>query len=122
MTNAQGNQTVIIDTHTFLWWVVGDPQLSQTAQDIVSDTSNRILLNSASAWEIAIKYSTGKLTLPLPPDIYIPNRMASNRIEALPIEIRHAVPIHFLPPHHKDPFDRILIAQAIVEGIPHRQR
>lgn len=73
---------------------------------------------AASSWEIAIKYSLGKLRLPVPPSQYVPERLARHTIGAMAIEHSHALQVASLPPHHRDPFDRLLIAQAMVEGLP----
>jgi PIN domain nuclease of toxin-antitoxin system len=83
----------------------------------VEDTSNDLFLSAASAWEISIKYALGKLPLPEPPTRYVPSRLELSGTLALPVEIRHAVHVSALPPHHRDPFDRLLIAQAQLENL-----
>jgi PIN domain nuclease of toxin-antitoxin system len=88
-----------------------NPQLSQTVRDIIADSDNTLYLSVASSWEIIIKFNTGKLPLPEPPTQFI-------RFESLAINLPHVLQINTLPDHHKDPFDRILIAQAQVENIP----
>lgn len=110
--------TALLDTHAFLWWVTDDPQLSPTARAAIADPANTILFSVASAWEIAIKAGTGRYTLPERPEIYIPSRVASNGFTVLPIGMAHTLRTYALPPHHRDPFDRILIAQSMVEGVP----
>jgi PIN domain nuclease of toxin-antitoxin system len=107
---------VLLDTHTFLWWVADDPQISVTAKNIIANPDNDIYLSVVSAWEIIIKVGTGKLSLSEPPEIYIPTRIASNQFEILPVQISHILEIHSLPNFHKDPFDRLLIAQSLVEN------
>ncbi|MGB8701337.1 MAG: type II toxin-antitoxin system VapC family toxin [Thermosynechococcaceae cyanobacterium] len=109
---------VLLDTHAFIWWVTDDPQLSDIARDTISNSTNILFLSAASTWEIVIKYRTGKLSLPDKPDQYIPSRLATNQIESLPIQTIHTLQIAGLPDHHKDPFDRILIAQSQVENLP----
>jgi PIN domain nuclease of toxin-antitoxin system len=84
----------------------------------LSDSANELFLSAASAWEIAIKYALGKLALPAPPASYVPSRMKSSGTSGLPIEHVHALHVASLPDHHRDPFDRLLIAQAQVERIP----
>jgi PIN domain nuclease of toxin-antitoxin system len=106
---------VLLDTHTFLWWVADDPQMSVTTKNIIVNPDNDIYLSVISAWEIIIKVGTGKLSLSEPPEIYIPNPIASNQFEILPVQISHILKINSLPNFHKDPFDRLLIAQSLVE-------
>lgn len=83
---------------------------------IIADASNTVLLSSASAWEIAIKYAMGRLPLPVPPSEYVPSRMARSGTSGLPVDHRHALHIANLPLHHRDPFDRLLVAQAQLES------
>lgn len=108
----------LLDTHAFLWWVTDDSRLSSSAQRIITEPSNTLFLSAASAWEIVIKVRLGKLTLPDAPEIYIPNRLELNRFESLPIQIVHALQVTNLPDLHRDPFDRIIIAQSQVEKMP----
>ena len=79
----------LLDTHAFLWWVTNADELSNTVREIITDTDNTILFSVASAWEIVIKFRTGKLSLPEKPEIYIPSRIAANQFQGLPIEINH---------------------------------
>jgi PIN domain nuclease of toxin-antitoxin system len=108
----------LIDTHVFLWWVLDDPQLSTTCREIMSDGENRIYFSAASAWEIAIKAQIGKLPLPEPPSTYVPDRVNRNGFTALPITLDHTLHTYSLPLHHRDPFDRILVAQSELEDLP----
>lgn len=108
----------LLDTHTFLWWVADDSRLSDSARDIIAEPNNTLVLSAASAWEIVIKVRTGKLILPEEPEYYIPSRLASNQFESLPIHLSHALQVSQLPDYHRDPFDRIIIAQSQVEQIP----
>ena len=108
---------ILIDTHIFLWFINNDPQLSLTAKTLL-ESDVELLLSVASLWEIAIKVGTGKMTLPKPFEIFIPEQIQQNEVAILPIAIEHLTYITTLPFHHRDPFDRLLIAQSIVEGIP----
>ena len=85
---------------------------------LVEDAANDLLLSSASSWEIAIKWSLGKLELPEPPEDYVPSRLRSSGVTPIPIEHSHALRVTDLEAHHRDPFDRLLIAQALVEDVP----
>jgi len=108
----------LLDTHTFLWAALDDRRLSSRAADLVADIGNEIYLSAVSVWEVAIKHSRGRLSLPEPPDSYIPSRIAVFGYRPLPVEVAHALRAGRLPPHHRDPFDRMLVAQAQVEGLP----
>ncbi|MBN4002161.1 type II toxin-antitoxin system VapC family toxin [Nostoc sp. 'Peltigera membranacea cyanobiont' 210A] len=108
----------LLDTHAFIWWVTNDPQLSANARNLIADSGNILFLSVVSAWEIVIKNKLGKLTLPEPVEQYIPTRLAINRFESLPIQMSHVLQVASLPNIHRDPFDRILIAQSQVENLP----
>jgi len=108
----------ILDTHTFLWWNTDDARLSDTARKIISDGRNELYLSAASAWEIAIKASRGSLLLPEPPDHYVASRLRLHRVQALPIQLSHALHVYHLPDIHRDPFDRLLIAQSQLDDVP----
>ena len=108
----------LLDTHTFLWWCLGAEQLSPRAHEIIADGNNEIYFSAVSAWEIAIKAGKGRLTLPEKPGRYIASRMNQHRFLALPVQISHTVRVYDLPPHHADPFDRLLIAQCLIESLP----
>lgn len=110
--------TLLLDTHAVLWFVWDDPQLSATAKAAIEDPANRKLLSVASCWEIAIKAGIGKLTLDAPAALFIPRELGRNGFDLLPISLPHATAVETLPQHHKDPFDRLLIAQAQIEAIP----
>jgi PIN domain nuclease of toxin-antitoxin system len=109
---------VLLDTHTFLWWNTEDPRLSTRARQVISDGNNEVFLSAASVWEMAIKAARGRLILPEPPAQYVPSRMGLYRFQPLPVQISHAAHVHDLPPHHNDPFDRLLIAQSQLESLP----
>ncbi|WLT40715.1 type II toxin-antitoxin system VapC family toxin (plasmid) [Synechocystis sp. B12] len=109
---------ILLDTHTFLWFILDDPQLSPQGDRIISDRANTIAISPASYWEIAIKISIGKYSLPESYDTFIEREIATNDFCILPILPKHTSALINLPFHHKDPFDRLLIAQAITENIP----
>lgn len=107
---------LLLDTHALLWFLAGDPRLSTTARAAIEDLGNTRLLSVASAWEIAIKASLGKLNLRGPFHELIPVQLRSNSIQLLPIAPEHLNSLLNLPFHHRDPFDRMLVSQAIVEN------
>jgi PIN domain nuclease of toxin-antitoxin system len=108
---------VLLDTHSWLWMVGDSARLADSSRRLVRDPSNDLFLSAASAWEMAIKYAAGKLRLPQPPAALITQWMAEVRMGALPILHTHALRAGELPLHHRDPFDRLLIAQAQIEGL-----
>jgi PIN domain nuclease of toxin-antitoxin system len=109
---------VLLDTHTFLWWITDDPKLSLRVRGIISDRENEIFISAATGWEIAIKSQIGRLKLPDEPQRFILEQLKINGMKSLPIEMRHALHVSTLPTYHQDPFDRILIAQAQMEDLP----
>lgn len=106
---------VLLDTHTFLWFIAGDSSLSQSARAAIEDLDNNRYLSMASLWEIASKISVRRLELSEPFEILIPKQLADNSIELLGISFDHTALVSSLPFHHRDPFDRLLIAQSKVE-------
>jgi PIN domain nuclease of toxin-antitoxin system len=108
---------ILLDTQCWLWMVNGPERFSRSARRRVEDTRNELILSAACAMEIAIKYSIGKLKLHLPPPEFVPALMQLDRVSLLPFEFNHAIRLGALPFHHRDPFDRLLIAQAQVEGL-----
>jgi PIN domain nuclease of toxin-antitoxin system len=104
---------LLLDTHTLIWWLTNHPTLSQAAKKAISNQDNLVFISAASAWEIAIKKSLGKLTAPDDLEVQIEN----NNFQPLPITITHGLAIEKLPNHHNDPFDRIIIVQAIAESM-----
>ncbi len=108
----------LIDTHTFLWWNDNHPNLSLPARQTIQDPANTIYLSVVSVWEIIIKAQTGKLVFNLPPEAYIRKHVQANNFALLPILFEHALEVYNLPPIHRDPFDRILIAQSRSENMP----
>lgn len=109
---------LLLDTHAFLWFVLDDPRLSPRAKGAIADPANEILISPASYWEMAIKISTGKLALTQPYLTFVEGQLATNRITILPIEPKHTALLASLPYHHRDPFDRLLVAQSLAEHIP----
>ncbi len=109
---------VLLDTHALLWWLFNDPKLSQLARDLIKEPGNTVLMSSASAWEIATKYRLGKLPEAGEVAQNLPELLRTARIDVLPISVEHALAAGHLPGPHRDPFDRMLIAQAQLERIP----
>jgi PIN domain nuclease of toxin-antitoxin system len=108
----------LLDTHALIWWVTNNPKLSQTARDLIADTDNTLYISVASSWEIILKFNIGKLPLPEPPTQFIQSCLNINHFESMSIDLPHVLQLNNLPNQHKDPFDRIVIAQAQVENIP----
>ena len=108
----------LLDTRSFLWFVSGDPRLSTPAREFIEASEHTILLSIASVWEIAIKQSVGKLSLAHPFGELIPDFLKRERIDLLSIQISHLTVLTDLPFHRRDPFDRLIIAQAITEDLP----
>jgi PIN domain nuclease of toxin-antitoxin system len=109
---------VLLDTHCFLWWISEKEKLNTTARRIIATGTNAVHFSAASAWEIAIKTSIGKLRLPEPPSSFVPAQVAEQGMTPFPIDQAHALHAGTLPPHHRDPFDRLLVAQARMEDMP----
>jgi PIN domain nuclease of toxin-antitoxin system len=109
---------VLVDTQCWLWMNMAPERFSDTARALIERPETELLLSAASAWEIAIKYALGKLVLPMHPSDYVPGRMTQTRTAALDVSHEHALRTCDLPPHHRDPFDRLLAAQAQIERLP----
>lgn len=109
---------VLLDTQAFLWFILDDPQLSAKADAMITDPNNDIDLSPASYWEIAIKISIGKYSLPEPYQVFMDREIAANNFRILHIEPKHTSALTTMPFHHRDPFDRLVIAQAMVENLP----
>ena len=103
----------LLDTHVLLWWLAEPERLSAEATRAIADGANKLYFSAAGAWEMAIKKTLGRLDYPG----NLPEVLAANRIEPLPVTLAHALAVADLPLHHRDPFDRIQIAQARLEGL-----
>jgi PIN domain nuclease of toxin-antitoxin system len=103
---------ILLDTQCWLWMTLAPERFSPQARALVEARANTLYLSAASAWEIAIKHALGKLHLPEPPVRYVPARLEALGVQPLPIEHQHALHVATLPQHHRDPFDRLLVAQA----------
>jgi PIN domain nuclease of toxin-antitoxin system len=110
------NLDLLFDTHSFIWWADEPTKLSSAALAAVEDEDNRLYLSDASIWEMQIKVQLGKMKLKLPLPDLIESQKRNNNVEILPITTEHILELVNLPFHHKDPFDRLLIAQSIIEN------
>lgn len=108
---------ILLDTHIFLWFISGDNQLSTDVRDAICNLDNKVYLSIVSIWECIVKYQLGKLPLPESPEIYIPKQRQLHKIENLDIDEGSVVQLASLPSLHKDPFDRMLICQALQHGL-----
>jgi PIN domain nuclease of toxin-antitoxin system len=107
---------LLLDTHTFLWWINNSPELSAIARQAIKDANNECYLSMASCWELAIKSSIGKIKLAKPVERFVTENLAANNFDLLNIELKHTAKVEKLPFHdHRDPFDRLIISQAILE-------
>ena len=109
---------LLLDTHTFLWIVGDDARLSPAARSAFRSPQNEVLLSLASIWEILVKATLGKLPFPRPAAPYLRQQIRHTQVEVLPIMLAHVLRLESLPMRHRDPFDRILVAQALEERIP----
>ena len=109
---------VLLGTHAFLWWITDDPRLCGRAREVISDGRNELFFSAASGWEIAIKAGPGRLEIPGDLQRFVADQLSRNAIQTLPIYLSHALHISALPGYHRDPFDRILVSQALLEKMP----
>ena len=109
---------VLLDTHIFLWWISDDSRLSDRAREVIGDGRNELFFSAASGWEISSKAGLGRLDVPEDLQRFIADQLSRNAIQVLPIYLSHALHTGSLPGHHRDPFDRILVSQAILEKLP----
>ena len=109
---------VLLDTHAFLWWITDSPKLSARARKVIQDSNNELFFSAASGWEIAIKAQLGRLQLPDNLEQFIMEQLSLNAILVLPIQLHHALRVYTLPQYHRDPFDRIIVAQSQIENLP----
>jgi PIN domain nuclease of toxin-antitoxin system len=108
---------LLLDTHIFLWFISGDSRLSKTLKEDICNPDNQVYLSVISVWEAIIKHQLGKLPLPEPADVYIPKQRDRHRIESLPLSEESVAQLTKLPALHRDPFDRMLVCQAIQHGL-----
>ena len=108
----------LIDTHCWLWAITSPDRLKPLAVDLIESKDNTVVFSAVSAVEIAVKLSIGKLRLPEPPDAFVGSRMTSLAMAPLPVQINHALRVGLLPLLHRDPFDRLLVAQSQIERLP----
>lgn len=108
----------LLDTHAMVWFWLDDPHLSSSALKIIGDPRNSILISPASYWELAIKISLGKYQLPVPYESFFQEQLSRTDFDVLPIALRHTAALIAMPFHHRDPFDRLIVAQAQVEALP----
>jgi len=108
---------LLLDTHVFLWYITADPKLPRTFREAIQDTAEEVFLSAASVWEAVIKHALGKLPLPGAPADYLPRQRAAHGISPLPVDEGAMSHLAALPPLHRDPFDRLLVAQAIQHGL-----
>ncbi|HSL20590.1 MAG TPA: type II toxin-antitoxin system VapC family toxin [Vicinamibacterales bacterium] len=108
---------LLLDTHAFLWWIEGTPAVGRRARVAVANPDNEVLFSIASCWELAIKLSLGKLRLAESLDRFIPEQLRVNGFSLLDVDLRHVVRVADLPFRHRDPFDRLLVAQALEDDL-----
>ena len=108
---------ILLDTHIFLWFISGDTRLSTDIRDAIRDPDNEAYLSSVSVWEAIVKYQLGKLPLPESPETYLPKQRDLHQISSLALDESSVTQLAKLPPLHRDPFDRMLICQALQNGL-----
>ncbi len=108
-------KNILLDTHSFIWWIEDSPRLSTNARKILENIENKCFLSLASCWELAIKSSIGKIKLTIPIRDFIPQHLAANDFKQLSISFRHIARVESLEFHHRDPFDRLIAAQVLEE-------
>lgn len=109
---------LLLDTHALLWWLEDAPALSVTAREVIGDPAAEVLISTASIWEVAIKARLGRLEVPDDLEAFFTQQLSLNGFEVLPVHLRHAALVRHLDDHHRDPFDRLLVAQAKCETVP----
>lgn len=108
---------LLLDTHVFLWFISGDKRLADTMRDSIRDLNNEVYLSVVSLWEAIVKHQLGRLPLPQPPEIYLPTQRERHQISSLSLDEAGVSQLANLPPIHRDPFDRMLICQAMQHGL-----
>ena len=109
---------LLLDTQCWLWMQAAPERFSDCVRELLIDDGNELLFSAASSWEIALKYAQGKLALPDPPSRYVPSRLQSSGVTPIAVQHAHALRVAELPVHHRDPFDRLLVAQSQLERAP----
>jgi len=109
---------LLLDTQAFIWWVNDSPNLSFKSRECIGNAHQRLFLSLASVWELAIKSSLGKIHFKQPLDLFLLDQLRLNSIRILDIRMQHVLQVKDLPFHHRDPFDRLIISQALLEKIP----
>jgi PIN domain nuclease of toxin-antitoxin system len=108
----------LFDTHAFLWWITDSPRLSSRVREIIADGRNELFFSAASGWEIAIKARSGRLEIAGDLERFLTEQLSQNAIQVLPIYLSHVLRTYVLPGHHRDPYDRLLVSQALLERLP----
>lgn len=108
---------LLLDTHVLLWWLQDNRRLGTQAKALIRRSESLVFVSAATAWEIAIKVGLGRLDLGEPPDTCVPRELDRNGFRPLRVTVAHALALTRLPPHHQDPFDRLLVAQSILDGL-----
>ncbi|MEX1046211.1 MAG: type II toxin-antitoxin system VapC family toxin [Actinomycetota bacterium] len=108
---------VLLDTHAFIWWIGDDAKLSPDARQLVSDGSNEVFFSAVSAWEILLKKGLERVEIPEPLEPFITSQVLANAFQVLPINLRHVFALSALPDVHQDPFDRMLVSQAVADDL-----
>lgn len=117
MTGAPGARGLLLDTHVFIWWATDDLRLSESAREAIADPAEPVFLSVVTPWEMTIKHAIGRLDLAEPPRSLVYAQVARHGFQPLDVGLEHALGVSELARHHADPFDRLLIAQARVEGL-----
>jgi PIN domain nuclease of toxin-antitoxin system len=108
---------ILLDTCTFLWLILDTEELTEKVKDLFADSDNEVFLSVVSTWEITVKYAIGRLDLPEEPRFYIPEQRERHRVRSLPLDEPASLQVSTLPKIHSDPFDRMLISQAMIHGL-----
>lgn len=108
----------MLDTHAFLWWITGNPRLSDRAREVIADGRNELFFSAGSGWEIAIKAGLGRLEVLEDLGRFMSEQLSRNAFEILPVHLSRALRVHALPDHHRHPFDRLLVDQSLLEELP----
>lgn len=108
---------ILLDTHIFVWFIMGDSRLPSTVRNAIDDPANEIVLSVVSIWEAIVKHRLGKLTLTEPPEVLFPRERDAQDIKSLELDESSVLRLATLPRHHKDPFDRILVCQALTHSL-----